>query len=200
MKTYFFVGAIAALLSGCEYAVLAPIALVAAPIVLPIDAAQTSASISQPVEVVSRSGKALAGPVQAGTPVKARFDTTSSTVRCSGKKSGIREGFSQAVVDLTCTNGMRGEGVILSNLTVGYGFKTELTGKRPGNVACAGNFRASGETQGPFLASCQLFEERFTDFTNTKKELVAVSDRKAAVSAGSTASGDYAVTIWMQIQ
>ena len=78
--------------------------------------------------------------------------------------------------------------------------ETELTGRRPGNIACSGNFRANGETLGPFLASCQLFEERFTDFTNTKKELVAVADLQAAVSAGSTASGDYAITLWVQVQ
>ncbi|MEQ3710612.1 MAG: hypothetical protein ABNH38_03950 [Tateyamaria sp.] len=200
MKTYFLAGAVAALLSGCEVLILAPIALVAAPIILPIDAAQTSASITQPVEVLNRSGKILAGPAQAGAPVKARFQTASRTVRCSGKKSGALKGANQAVVKLTCTNGMRGEGVVRSNLTVGYGFKTELTGRRPGNIACSGNFRANGETLGPFLASCQLFEERFTDFTNTKKELVAVADLQAAVSAGSTASGDYAITLWVQVQ
>lgn len=200
MKSMIFAGAVAALLSGCEYAILAPVALVAAPFILPIDAAQTGASITQPVEVLSSSGKILAGPVQASAPVKARFETTSSTMRCSGKTSDTLKRSGLAVVDLTCTNGMRGEGVISRNLTVGYGFKTELTGRRPGNIACFGNFRASGETQGPFLASCQLFEERFIDFTNTKKELAAVSDRQAAVSAGPTASGDYAVTLWVQIQ
>lgn len=202
MKTMFFAGAVATLLSGCDL-MLVPIALAAAPaalVVVPIDAAQTSASITQPVEVLNRSGKILAGPVQASAPVKARFVTTSSTMRCSGKTSDTLKGSSRAVVELTCTNGLRGKGFISGNLTVGYGFNTELTGRRAGRMACSGNFRAGGDTQGPFLASCQLFEEMFTDFTKTKKEMVAVSDRQAAVSAGSTASGDYAVTLWVQVQ
>ena len=197
MRTMFFAGAVATLLSGCDL-ILVPIALVAAPIVLPIDAAQTSASITQPVEVVNRSGKALAGPVQASAPVKARFVATSSTVRCSGKTSDAFNRSNSTSVDLTCSNGMRGKGAISGNLTVGYEFTTALTGRRPEKIACSGNFRAGGETQEPFLASCQLLEERFTDFTNTKKEMVAVAQRQAAVSAGATPSGDYAVTVWVQ--
>lgn len=194
MKNFILVGVLGTLVSGCVPHLLAVAAI---PIILPIDAAQTSASITQPVTVESSSGKALASPPLESVPVKARFETTNRTVRCNGRTDNAFNRSNQTLVDLTCSNGMRGEVKISSNLTVGYSFSMEVEGRRSESIACFGNFRGSGRTQGPFLVSCQHLEEIFADFTQTKKERSTVAARQAAVSAGPTASGNYGVTIWV---
>lgn len=177
--------------------VLAPVAVVAAPVTLPIDAFQTDASITQPVAVFSASGQMLAGRTVEGNAAEQTFKTTRGTVRCTGKSSGGPPSVKRATVNLTCSNGMRGQASFSGNLTVGYAVFASFDSADDTGISCKGNYRASGTSAGPFLSSCDYTRQEWTDFNKTNKQTISIAERSAAVSAGATASGGFAVTYWI---
>lgn len=200
MKQVLIAGAIASLLSGCsaEMMIGLPVAAIAAPIILPIEAAEINASITQPVAVVSASGRALASPPASSVPAKATFKTTQGHVRCTGSGTSGPPNAGSASIPVSCSNGMRGRAQITGNITVGYRFFMDLAGARDTGILCNGNYRATGDTAGPFLVSCQYMVEEYVDFNKTRKQRSTVAVRQAAVSAGPTASGGFTVTAWVQ--
>ncbi|MEP4195759.1 MAG: hypothetical protein ABJL99_09010 [Aliishimia sp.] len=198
MKKVIYVGALASILSGCAAELLVlPIAIAAAPIVLPLDAVQTNSTITQPVTVVSASGQVLVAPPEASIASKASFKTTRATLRCTGKsKSGPTQA-KPAKLKISCSNGMRGDVKVDSNLTVGYRFIMKVEGAGAKGLSCLGNYRAAGKTAGPFLVNCEHTREEYVDFNKIKKAHTTVATRQAAVSAGATASGAFSVTLWV---
>jgi hypothetical protein len=203
LKNLIFACALATLTSGCDNSesgsllVLVPIAVVAAPIILPIDAVATNATITQPVAVVSAYGQVLAGPMGEGNAAKQTFKTTRGTVRCTGNAASGPPKVKKATVSMTCSNGMRGKASFSGNLTVGYSVYTNFTGAGDAGIFCDGNYRASGTSGGPFLVSCTYNRKEWTDFNKTKKQPTSIGERSAAVSAGATAAGGFSVTYWI---
>lgn len=177
MKHYIVAGALASILSGCE--------LVFLPLV-PIIVAVNNASITQPVEVVSSSGKVLAKPPQTSVPAKARLVTTARTVRCSGKGTNTSSGNNvQGEAAMKCSNGMRGKARISADFGSNH-FLMDVEDEPSEATSCNGLFRPDGDTQGPFLLTC--------DHTNGS----TVIKRQVAIWAGPTTSGEFSVTAWLQ--
>ncbi|MEH6737702.1 MAG: hypothetical protein V7695_04035 [Sulfitobacter sp.] len=201
LRNLIFAGALVCLASGCENSGgvigFVPIAIVVAPIAVPLDAAKTASSITQPVAVVSSSGQTLAGPTGEGTAAKQTFKTTRGTVRCTGKAAGGPPRVKKATVKLICTNGMRGEASFYGNLTVGFAVYASLGGAGDTSINCSGNYRASGTSTGPFLSSCKYTRREWADFNKVKKQTVVLAEHSSAVSAGATAAGGFAVTYWI---
>lgn len=189
----------ATILSGCAAEMLVlPIVVMAAPIVLPIDAAQINATVTQPVTVVSASGQVLAAPPPGSTAKQTRYTTSrNNTVRCTGRSKSGPPRASSARLDMTCSNGMRGRLTIKDNMTVGASVFLDVEGSRAKGMLCNGNYRPKGKTAGPFLIKCEHTVQDWADFTKTKKTRTTTSVHQAAVSAGATAAGAFRVTVWV---
>ncbi|AXI47657.1 hypothetical protein C1J03_17580 [Sulfitobacter sp. SK012] len=173
-------------MSGCELLYLPAI---------PIVRAQAAAEITQPVAVVSNSGKVLASPPQTSVPAKSRFTTTGRAVRCSGTSSRSDH------IPVSCSNGMIGEVTMVNDIFIQpyISFLLSVDDEQSEKIFCRGSYRRDGETQGPFLVSCfhewDIKARRHP--SGNMEQRGKGTEMEAAVTTRKEASGDLSVTVWV---
>ena len=173
------------LISGCIET--AAIALVTAPVWLPIEYGVSQSNVKQPVEIVTAEGKTLstafAGEREALLVVQGNAVVCTGT-RPLGKETTL--GKSEGIVSLSCNKGLKGrldfDGLTTSKaiVTVGPASAQGLPNNKLSEVSqrCEGNFNKENEVVAPFLLECK-------------------DGQYAALSPKSSKPGEKAFTVWL---
>lgn len=153
MRNSFVAVLAASLLTGCG-----EIALITAPIWVPIEYGVSQSKVVQPVTVLSPSGAQITPPTE--DAAEATFQVTNATIVCQGRHR-IGES-SQNGVALSCNKGLKGrvnfrrfttrEAII----SIGPASAPEIRIGTLGVVRfqCTGNYNASAEGFDAFLLEC----------------------------------------------